>query len=89
MKQNKFRITSAVSGLAAAVAIATAPAAAATGVDQTPVTTAGSPPSGQGTVALPPGGPDTTFPQEQSIGGANPYVPFGTDPFVPYGVWAP
>ena len=42
--------------------------------------------SGQGTVALPPGGPDAVFPQDQITGGANPYTPFGTDPDVPYGV---
>ena len=43
--------------------------------------------SGQGTVALPPGGPVAVFPQDQIIGGADPYTPFGTNPDVPYGVW--
>ena len=45
--------------------------------------------SGEGTVALPPGGPVAIYPQLQSIGGANPYTPFGTNPHVPYGVWTP
>jgi hypothetical protein len=39
-----------------------------------------------GTVALPPGGPVSVYPQT-GLGGANPYTPFGTDPYVPYGVW--
>ncbi|MDH6244318.1 hypothetical protein [Mycobacterium sp. OTB74] len=38
-----------------------------------------------GTVALP--GPVPVYPQNSVLGGANPYVPFGTDPSVPYGVW--
>jgi hypothetical protein len=42
---------------------------------------------GQGTVALPPGGPAVVFTQDQNTGGANPYTPFGTNPDVPYGVW--
>jgi hypothetical protein len=41
-----------------------------------------------GTVALPPGGPNVVYAQDQNVGGANPYTPFGTDPGVPYGVWA-
>ena len=41
-----------------------------------------------GTVALPPGGPNVIYAQDQNVGGANPYTPFGTDPGVPYGVWA-
>jgi hypothetical protein len=41
-----------------------------------------------GTVALPPGGPVTVYPQDQGPGGANPYTPFGTSPYVPYGVWS-
>jgi hypothetical protein len=45
--------------------------------------------SGEGTVALPPGGPVAIYPQHQSIGGANPYTPFGPNPYVPYGVWTP
>ena len=42
-----------------------------------------------GTVALPPGGPQVIYPQAQNTGGANPYTPFGTNPYVPYGVWTP
>ena len=42
-----------------------------------------------GTVALPPGGPNVVYQQDQSVGGADPYTPFGTDPYVPYGVWTP
>ncbi|MUL47291.1 hypothetical protein FZI85_21640 [Mycobacterium sp. CBMA293] len=38
-----------------------------------------------GTVALP--GPVPVYPQNAVLGGANPYVPFGTNPSVPYGVW--
>jgi len=45
--------------------------------------------AGQGAVALPPGGPVAVLPQDQGIGGTDPYVPFGTDPYVPFGVWAP
>jgi hypothetical protein len=40
-----------------------------------------------GTVALPPGGPNVVYVQDQTVGGANPYTPFGTNPGVPYGVW--
>ncbi|MGB8504473.1 hypothetical protein [Mycobacterium sp.] len=47
-----------------------------------------SPALADGTVALPPGGPDIVYQQNQNIGGANPFTPFGTDPYVPYGVWA-
>jgi hypothetical protein len=42
-----------------------------------------------GTVALPPGGPDVVYAQNQNTGGANPFTPFGPDPYVPFGVWAP
>ncbi len=66
---------------AASVAIATQSSAS--------TTTAPTSPSGQGTVALPAGGPVANYPQDQSTGGANPYTPFGTNPYVPYGVWAP
>ncbi len=55
----------------------------------TPSPAASAEPANQGTVALPPGGPTSIYPQNQTIGGANPFVPFGTDPFVPYGVWGP
>ena len=66
---------------AASVAVATQSSAA--------TASAPSSQSGEGTVALPPGGPVAIYPQLQSIGGANPYTPFGPNPYVPYGVWAP
>jgi hypothetical protein len=37
-------------------------------------------------VALP--GPAPVYAQDSFVGGANPYVPFGTNPMVPYGTWA-
>ncbi|MGE5695202.1 MAG: hypothetical protein ACM4D3_08140 [Candidatus Sericytochromatia bacterium] len=40
-----------------------------------------------GTIPLPPGGPETVYPRDQSVGGANPFVPFGTNPLVPFGTW--
>jgi hypothetical protein len=40
-------------------------------------------------VALPSGAPIAVLPQAALGGGANPYVPNGTDPFVPWGVWTP
>lgn len=40
-----------------------------------------------GTVALPPGGPQSVYPRDNPVGGANPFVPYGTNPFVPYGTW--
>jgi hypothetical protein len=39
-----------------------------------------------GSVALP--GPAPVYAQDTFLGGANPYVPFGTSPMVPYGTWA-
>jgi hypothetical protein len=42
-----------------------------------------------GTVALPPGGPNIVYQQDQSVAGANPYTPFGTNPYGPFGVWTP
>jgi hypothetical protein len=39
-----------------------------------------------GSVALP--GPAPVYAQDSFVGGANPYVPFGTNPMVPYGTWA-
>ena len=69
--------------IALAVATATAPAADAV---ETAVPTPGRT---SGTIAFPPGGPIQVYPQDQTIGGANPLIPFGTDPLVPYGVWTP
>ena len=99
MKLNRFGIGSVLAGLAAAVAIGAPPSAAA-GVDPTPISAAGetqptqtqpapTSTSARGTVALPPGGQIDTLPQDQVIGGADPLVPFGPDPFVPPGVWTP
>lgn len=99
MKMTRFGISSVLAGLAA-VAIAAAPSAGAEGVDTTPMSAGGGTqptqapavPTGTptaGTVALPQGGQIDTFPQDQTIGGADPLVPFGTDPFVPPGVWTP
>jgi hypothetical protein len=42
--------------------------------------------SGDGSVALPPGGPVAVYPQ--GAGGTNPFTPFGVNPYVPFGVWA-
>jgi hypothetical protein len=39
-----------------------------------------------GSVALP--GPVPVYAQDSFLGGANPYVPFGTNPMVPYGTWS-
>lgn len=100
MKVNRFGITSVLAGFAAAVAVAAAPSAAAAGIDPTPVPAAGETQPTQsapaptstatrGTVALPSRGQIDTLPQDQTIGGADPLVPFGTDPFVPSGVWTP
>jgi hypothetical protein len=100
VKLNRFGIGSVLAGLAAAVAIGAAPSAATAGVDPTPISAAGetqptqTPPaptstSARGTMALPPAGQIDTLPQDQGIGGADPLVPFGPDPFVPSGVWTP
>ncbi|MGX9674499.1 hypothetical protein [Mycobacterium sp. HM-7] len=45
-----------------------------------------APADGGGSVALP--GPAPVYAQDSFLGGANPYVPFGTNPMVPYGAWA-
>jgi len=92
MKKIAFA-TIASTGLAA-LAIGLAAPALAEGQDTAVITLAASTnatatsENGQGTVALPPGGPAVVFPQDQNTGGANPYTPFGTNPDVPYGVWA-
>lgn len=39
-----------------------------------------------GTVALP--GPVAVYPRDSVLGGANPYLPYGTNPSVPYGTWS-
>ena len=52
--------------------------------DQVPATTTNDP---GGAVVLPPGGPVAIYPRDQTVGGANPFVPYGPNPMVPYGVW--
>jgi hypothetical protein len=75
----------AIAAVPSAAASAVDPTPVNTG-DKTPVSTAGgteptqkapvaSGPSGQGTVALPPGGPVDILPQNQTTGGADPFVP--------------
>jgi hypothetical protein len=98
VKKNRAWIGSILAGLAAAVAIAVAPSASAAGADTAPAAGEAQPtqappaptatPAG-GTVALLPRGQIDTYPQDQTIGGADPLVPFGTDPFVRSGVWTP
>jgi hypothetical protein len=48
-----------------------------------------TPAPADGTVALPPGGPSIVYQQDQTLGGANPYTPFGTNAYVPFSVWTP
>lgn len=33
--------------------------------------------------------PTIVIPGEQTVGGANPHIPYGTNPLVPYGTWTP
>ena len=73
MKMNKLTLATIVSSGFAAMGIALATPAVAD----------------DGGVALPPGGPVAVYPQHQSTGGANPYTPLGTNPYVPHGVWTP
>jgi hypothetical protein len=78
----RLSLASALAG-AAAFAICSAPIASAAG----PVV---GPSSGDdGTVTMPPGGPETIYPRDQRIGGADPYTPFGSSPYVPFGTWTP
>ena len=97
MHTNMLGLASAVVGVAAAVAVAAAPSASAAATDPTPVANGAAQPTqhpaapsrANGPVALPPGGPVSVLPRDSAIGGADPYLPFGTDPFVPDGVWTP
>jgi hypothetical protein len=84
MRKNRLGIGAGLAGLAAVAAISAAPAAIAASTVVQPIPTPST-----GTEALPAGGPVNIIPGNQVIGGANPYVPFGPDPFVPYGVWTP
>jgi hypothetical protein len=94
MTKSTWLIPTALAGLAVAGAVAVAPVAAAAGVNPeptptTPMPVAIAPAFPGGAVALPQGGPVAIFPQDQAIGGADPFLPFGTDPSVPYGAWTP
>ena len=102
MTITKLALTSALTALAAGAAIGAAPIGAAANVDAGPIAAGPTAPSAidaapgpdgaiSGPVALPPGGPVAVLPQAALGGGANPYVPIGTDPFVlvPFGVWTP
>ena len=71
----KITFASIVSGALAALAIGLATPALADNND--------------GSVALPHGGPIAVYPGAQSVGGANPYTPFGPSPYVPDGAWTP
>jgi hypothetical protein len=42
-----------------------------------------------GAVAMPPGGPLAVYLEDQNVGGADPFTPYGTNPLAPYGVWTP
>ena len=69
----KFSVVAAVSSALAAMAIGFAGSALAD--------------AGSGSNVPPPGVPFAVYPQMPTAG-ANPYIPIGVDPFVPYGVWA-
>ena len=81
MKIHVFTLTSALAG-AAAAAICAAPLAAA-------APTVGPGSGNGGSVAEPPGGPQAVYPRDQRVGGADPLVPYGTDPYTPFGAWTP
>jgi hypothetical protein len=91
MTITKLALTSALTALAAGAAIAAAPIGAAANVDAGPIVAGPTAPSAidaapapdspmSGPVALAPGGPVAVLPQAALGGGANPYVPNGTDP---------
>lgn len=75
-KLTGYAVGSVLAAFAAAIVIAAPSAAAIDGE------------TGQGSVALPPGGPISIYPGGSDLGGANPYTPFGTSPYVPWGVWS-
>jgi hypothetical protein len=85
----KLALSSALTALAVGAAIAAAPCAVAANVDQGPVVAGPTEPGPAIEPAPPQGGPVAIFPWDQLIGGANPDLPDGTDPLVPYGVWTP
>jgi hypothetical protein len=95
MAVNRFGFASGLLGVVVGAAIIAAPVAAATTIEPAPVmpdtgahAVQKAPVTGGGAVALPPGGPVAVLPGDSAIGGADPYLPSGTDPLVPYGVWS-
>ena len=82
LRINRIVIASLLAGGAAAAAVAAAPLALAD-----PVVGPGS--GHGGSITMPPGGPEAVYPRDQRIGGADPYTPYGTDPFVAFGTWTP
>jgi hypothetical protein len=66
-----------------ATAISTALAAFAIGLAGPALADAGS-----GSNVPHPGPGAAIYPGTPTVGGANPYTPYGVDTFVPYGVWA-
>jgi hypothetical protein len=85
MVKDRMTRALAVYGGVIAVAFAVAPTAAGSPdpVPSNPVQGPG------GAVAMPPGAPLAVYPEDQTVGGADPLTPFGADPLVPYGVWTP
>jgi len=74
----------ALSSALTALAVGAAPVAVAANVDQGPIV-AGPTAPGPATQ----GGPVAIFPRDQTIGGANPDLPDGTDPLSPFSTWIP
>ena len=79
-------LSSALTALAVGAVIAAAPFALAANVEEPPVV-AGPTAPGYASEPGPHGGP--VAPTAQVIIGANPDIPDGTDPLVPYGSWTP
>ena len=79
-------LSSALMALAVGAVIAAAPFALAANVEEPPVV-AGPTAPGHAIEPAPHGGP--VAPNDQVVVGANPDLPDGTDPVVPYGSWTP
>jgi hypothetical protein len=82
---DRLSATLLVVGGAVVIAFASAPLADAS-PNQAPTNAVNGP---GGAVAMPPGGPLAVYLEDQNVGGADPYTPYGTDPLVPNGVWTP
>ena len=82
MRAKKFGINFVLTGVAAAVVIAAASSARA--ADPTTISTLVPTPGGNGGAQ-----PTDALPQDPGIAGTDPYLPFGTNPLVPDGVWTP